>query len=244
MRYGGGGRRRHRKRTSRDLRDLLTTKVFRSTTGTPGNAGLWTDRRQLASSLSHPHRSIDLSLHADSARRSLTSRPSTSSAEADRGLAQQLRPCGARGGGSRPMALVRTLQLLGHGDEADAAPAPSGIAVPAGVSRLATGKTGAVRRSSGSRMTLGRTGRQLIDDQDLRRPRPARGGAAASTCRRSRSPGARIDGAVRPNRADQLGPVRCARLPRGEDRAESGTREGWFGRPRVRRLLPMDVASR
>jgi 1-deoxyxylulose-5-phosphate synthase len=213
---------------------VLTTKVFHSTTGTPGDTGLAPDRirRQLETSLER--------LGVDRVDLYLAHEPDPQTPLADTiATFEQLRGEGLIGAWGlsnfelagleeavrhgRPVLLQNSFSLLDRGDETDVLPfcAEHGISyVP--FSPLAGGwLTGKYRRGepfpAGSRMTL-RPGpyEQLVDDRvfegldRLRAEADARGVDVPTVAFAWVL--ARVDGAVcGPNRADQLDPVLAAR---------------------------------
>jgi aryl-alcohol dehydrogenase-like predicted oxidoreductase len=212
---------------------VVTTKVFHSTTGTPGDTGLAPDRirRQLESSLERLATGrVDLYLaHEPDPATPLADTISTF---------EELRAEGLIGAGGlsnyglagvqealrrgAPALLQNSFSLLDRADEADVLPfcAEHGIPyVPFGP--LSGGwLTGKYRRGEpfphGSRMTL-RPGpyERLVDDRvfdglDLLREEAAARGVELATLAFAWVL-ARVDGAVcGPNRADQLDPVLAA----------------------------------
>jgi 1-deoxyxylulose-5-phosphate synthase len=235
-------------RASRDPEGLvLTTKVFHSTTGTPGDTGLAPDRirRQLASSLERLGTDrIDLYLaHEPDSATPLADTIETFEALRAEGLIAAWGLSNYDRAGleeavlhGEPALVQNSFSLLDRGDEADVLPfcAERGIPyVPFGP--LSGGwLTGKYRRGeafpAGSRMTLRpEPYERLVDDRifdglDLLRAEADARGVDLPTLAFAWVL-ARVDGAVcGPNRADQLDPVLAARELRltEEDRDRIG----------------------
>jgi aryl-alcohol dehydrogenase-like predicted oxidoreductase len=221
-------------RRERNAEPTITTKVFHSTTGTPGDSGLAPDRirRQLAGSLERLGvERVDLYLaHEPDPAVPLVDTIVTFEELREEGLigAWGLSNFGAEGireafGVARPALVQNSFSLLERGDENDVLPLCCELALPyAAFGPLAGGwLTGKYRRGeafpAGSRMTL-RSGpyERYVDDRvfdGLDRLR-------AEADERGLEPAAlafawvlaRAGGAVcGPNRADQLDPILVAR---------------------------------
>ena len=213
---------------------VLTTKVFHSTTGTPGDTGLAPERirRQLASSLERlgtDHIDLYLAHEPDSATPLADTIATFEELRADGLIAAwglsnydraELEEAVLHG---EPALVQNSFSLLDRGDEADVLPfcAERGIPyVPFGP--LSGGwLTGKYRRGEGfpegSRMTLRpEPYDRLVDDRvfdglDLLRAEADARGVDLATLAFAWVL-ARVDGAVcGPNRADQLDPVLAAR---------------------------------
>jgi 1-deoxyxylulose-5-phosphate synthase len=213
---------------------VLTTKVFHSTTGTPGDAGLAPDRirRQLEGSLERLGVDrIDLYLaHEPDAETPLADTISTFETLRSEGLVgawglsnyEAAGLCTALEHG-RPAVLQNSYSLLDRGDDEEVLPlcTEHGIAyVPFGP--LAGGwLTGKYRRGEpfpeGSRMTqrpdpyVEYLSERVFDGLDLLRAEAERRGVVMAALAFAWVL-ARVDGAVSgPNRADQLDPILVAR---------------------------------
>ncbi len=213
---------------------VLTTKVFHSTTGTPGDTGLAPDRirRQLEGSLERLGVDrIDLYLaHEPDPETPLAETIATFEALRDEGIvgAWGLSNYDAAGvrealDHGRPTVLQNSYSLLDRADDEEVLPlcAEHGIAVvPFGP--LAGGwLTGKYRRGEpfpdGSRMTqrpdpyVGYLSERVFDGLDLLRAEAERRGVGMAALAFAWVL-ARVDGAVcGPNRADQLDPILVAR---------------------------------
>jgi aryl-alcohol dehydrogenase-like predicted oxidoreductase len=221
-------------RRERNAEPTITTKVFHSTTGTPGDSGLAPDRirRQLAGSLERLGvERVDLYLaHEPDPAVPLVDTIVTFEELREDGLigAWGLSNFGAEGireafGNARPALVQNSFSLLERGDENDVLPLCRELALPyAAFGPLAGGwLTGKYRRDeefpAGSRMTL-RSGpyERYVDDRvfdgldllraeaDVRGVEPA---ALAFAWVLARAGGA----VCGPNRADQLDPILVAR---------------------------------
>jgi aryl-alcohol dehydrogenase-like predicted oxidoreductase len=221
-------------RRERNAEPTITTKVFHSTTGTPGDSGLAPDRirRQLAGSLERLGvERVDLYLaHEPDPAVPLVDTIVTFEELREEGLigAWGLSNFEAEGireafGVARPALVQNSFSLLERGDENDVLPLCRELALPyAAFGPLAGGwLTGKYRRGeafpAGSRMTL-RSGpyERYVDDRvfdgldRLRAEADARGVEAAALAFAWVL--ARAGGAVcGPNRADQLDPILVAR---------------------------------
>jgi aryl-alcohol dehydrogenase-like predicted oxidoreductase len=221
-------------RRERNAEPTITTKVFHSTTGTPGDSGLAPDRirRQLAGSLERLGvERIDLYLaHEPDPAVPLVDTIVTFEELREEGLigAWGLSNFGAEGireafGIARPALVQNSFSLLERGDENDVLPLCRELALPyAAFGPLAGGwLTGKYRRGeefpAGSRMTL-RSGpyERYVDDlvfdglDRLRAEADERGVEPAALAFAWVL--ARAGGAVcGPNRADQLDPILVAR---------------------------------
>jgi aryl-alcohol dehydrogenase-like predicted oxidoreductase len=221
-------------RRERNAEPTITTKVFHSTTGTPGDSGLAPDRirRQLAGSLERLSvERVDLYLaHEPDPAVPLVDTIVTFEELREEGLigAWGLSNFGAEGireafGIARPALVQNSFSLLERGDENDVLPLCRELALPyAAFGPLAGGwLTGKYRRGeefpAGSRMTL-RSGpyERYVDDlvfdglDRLRAEADERGVEPAALAFAWVL--ARAGGAVcGPNRADQLDPILVAR---------------------------------
>jgi aryl-alcohol dehydrogenase-like predicted oxidoreductase len=221
-------------RRERSAEPTITTKVFHSTTGTPGDSGLAPDRirRQLAGSLERLGvERVDLYLaHEPDPEVPLVDTIVTFEELREEGLigAWGLSNFGAEGireafGVARPALVQNSFSLLERDDESDVLPLCRELALPyVAFGPLAGGwLTGKYRRGeafpAGSRMTL-RSGpyERYVDDRvfdgldRLRAEADERGVEPAALAFAWVL--ARAGGAVcGPNRADQLDPILVAR---------------------------------